>query len=91
MNYQIFFTFPLNRATILVIALVLDFIFGDPQIRFHPIIAVGKLIKCLERVLLKNNYSQARKKINGIILVIITLIVTSVLTYFILFYSFKII
>ena len=89
MNYEIFFTFPLNRITILVIALVLDFIFGDPQIGLHPIIAVGRLVESLEKRLLKDNYTEARKRINGLILVLIVSIIALALSYPVIFYSFK--
>ncbi|MCD4669954.1 MAG: adenosylcobinamide-phosphate synthase CbiB [Actinomycetia bacterium] len=90
MDHEIFFTFPLNRITILSIALILDFILGDPQIGFHPIIAVGKLIKYLERRLLRDNYTEVRKKISGLILVLIISILTLTLSYLAIFYSFKI-
>ena len=90
MDHEIFFTFPLNRITILAIALVLDFILGDPQIGFHPIIAVGKLIKYLERRLLKDNHTEVRKKISGLILVLIISILVLALSYLAIFYSFKI-
>jgi len=90
MDHEIFFTFPLNRITILAIALILDFILGDPQIGFHPIIAVGKLIRYLERRLLKDSYVKARKKINGFILVLIISTLTITLSYFAIFYCFKI-
>ena len=90
MDHKIFFTFPINRITILVIAIVLDFILGDPQIGFHPIIAVGRLIKYLEKRLLKVDYTEVRKKINGLILVLIISIMTSALSYLAVFYSFKI-
>ncbi len=78
MDYEIFFTFPLNRITILVIALVLDFILGDPQIGFHPIIIVGRFIKYLEKRLLKDNYTKGMKKTGGLILVLIISILTLV-------------
>ncbi len=90
MDHEIFFTFPLNRITILAIALILDFIFGDPQIGFHPIIIVGKLIKYLERRLLKSSYAEARKKINGLILVLVISITALAFSYLAIFYSFKI-
>jgi adenosylcobinamide-phosphate synthase len=90
MDHEIFFIFPLNRITILVIALILDFILGDPQIVFHPIIIVGKLIKYLERRLLKDNHTEVRKKISGLILVLIISILVLALSYLAIFYSFKI-
>ncbi|HAJ94617.1 MAG TPA: cobalamin biosynthesis protein CobD [Actinobacteria bacterium] len=90
MDHEIFFTFPLNRIIILAIALILDFIFGDPQIRIHPIIAVGKLIKYLERRLLKDNHTKGMKKVNGLILVLTISITVLAFSYFAIFYSFKI-
>jgi len=90
MDHEIFFTFPLNRIIILATALILDFILGDPQIGFHPIIAVGKLIKYLERRLLKDNHTEVRKKMSGLILVLIISILVLALSYLAIFYSFKI-
>ena len=90
MDHEIFFTFPLNRITILAIALALDFTFGDPQIGFHPIIIVGRFIKYLEKRLLKDNYTESMKKVNGLILILIISVLTLALSYLAIFYSFKI-
>ena len=90
MNHEIFFIFPLNRITILSIALILDFILGDPQIVFHPIIIVGRFIKYLEKKLLKDNHTKGMKKVNGLILVLIISIAVLALSYLAIFYSFKI-
>ncbi len=90
MNYQIFFIFPLNRVIILLIALILDFIFGDPQKGFHPIITIGRLIKFLEKRLLKDNYTEARKRVNGFIIVFAISTIVSAVSYLVIFYSFRI-
>lgn len=52
--------------------LVLDFIAGDPQGFPHPVRAIGAMITALERVLLK----MRRKRIAGVILVLIVISVT---------------
>jgi len=84
------FTFPLNRVAILVIALILDFILGDPQAGFHLVILMGRLIKYLEGRLLKENNTELRKKMNGLVLVLAVSIIIPALSYLVIFCCFKI-
>lgn len=89
MDYSLLLKFPVNRIIIVLGAYILDFIFGDPQVRFHPVVAIGTYINFLERKLLKGYYSRRRKRINGFI--IFAVIFTSVFcaTFFLIFFSFK--
>lgn len=50
------------------IAYLLDLILGDPQISWHPVRLIGKLIEKLERILNTNNIN---RKFSGIILIIL--------------------
>ncbi len=71
-----------ERIVILIIALILDLIFGDPHNWFHPVIAMGRTIEWLEMLLRKAfGISEAaekdklKKRIAGGILVVIELLV----------------
>ena len=68
---------------------MLDFIFGDPQSRFHPVVIVGNFIKFLENKLLKDNHTKGKKKRNGFIITAIVTVVAFVVSYLIIIYSFK--
>ena len=70
-----------ERIVILIIALILDLIFGDPHNWFHPVIAMGRTIEWLEMLLRKAfGISEAaekdklKKQIAGGILVVIMLL-----------------
>lgn len=66
-----------------IIAYGLDLIFGDPEFLYHPVRAIGKLIKILEDRL----YDLENKKIAGGILVVITLVVTFLISYLFSFFT----
>jgi len=87
-NDLIFLKFPLNRVTILVAAVFLDFVFGDPQSGFHPIGAMGILISFLERKLLKKN--DTCKKAKGFVLVMLVCLIAGIVSYGIVYFSFRI-
>ncbi|MGM0366322.1 MAG: adenosylcobinamide-phosphate synthase CbiB [Actinomycetota bacterium] len=79
--------FPLNRIIILMAAVLLDLVFGDPQSRFHPIVAAGRLICFLERKLLKEEGS--RKRAKGFILVAAVCLAAGIISYGIVYFSFS--
>lgn len=54
---------------IIIIAIILDIIFGDPEWFPHPVIYIGKIISFLERILFHQE-----KKIFGLFMVIATLL-----------------
>ncbi len=71
-----------ERIMILIMALILDLVFGDPHNWFHPVMAMGRAIEWLESFLRKVlNISEAseedkvKKRIAGGILVVIELLV----------------
>ena len=59
-------------AAILISALVLDLILGDPPFRFHPVRLIGSTISVLERLLLRLEWSGL---IGGALLVSVTIAV----------------
>jgi len=89
LDILVFLKFPLNRAIIIFFAFVLDFIFGDPQSRFHPVIIIGNFISFLEKELLRDSYSKSKKKRNGFFLVVIVPVVAFAISFLIIFYTFK--
>lgn len=60
------------------IAYVLDLILGDPRWIYHPVVAIGKLISLLEKIL----YRFKNKILTGFILNIITLSLTFIISLF---------
>lgn len=70
---------------ILLAAVILDLLIGDPKFYTHPVVLIGRLIKFLEKKLKNNSESEAIQKIKGIILVIVVLLLTFVITYIVIF------
>lgn len=65
---------------IVILALILDFIVGDPKNKFHPTSWIGSLIAKLVPII--KNESPQKEKLGGIILVILVVsIVLSLLTF----------
>jgi adenosylcobinamide-phosphate synthase len=67
------------------IAVLLDFLIGDPYWFPHPIIYIGKLIKFLENYFRKQCKSEKMLKLSGGIIVIIVMGVSFFIPYFILY------
>ena len=71
-----------ERIMILIMALILDLVFGDPHNWFHPVMAMGRAIEWLEMFLRKAFHiseepeeDKVKKRIAGGILVVIELLV----------------
>lgn len=58
-------------TTLLIGAFILDRIIGDPNVSWHPVVLIGKYISFVESWLLKAQDSGARKRVNGLLLLII--------------------
>lgn len=58
-------------ATIFVGAMLLDRIIADPNSAWHPVVLIGKYISFVESWLLKESESKMRKRINGLLLLIV--------------------
>lgn len=67
------------------IAVLLDFLIGDPYWFPHPIIYIGKLIKLLENYFRKNCKSVKTLKLSGGIIVIVVMTMCFLIPYFILY------
>ncbi len=59
------------RIIILIGAVILDLIIGDPWERFHPIVLIGRLVSWLESKLRSETSSNKRQKVAGAVLVFI--------------------
>ncbi|ETP73702.1 cobalamin biosynthesis protein CobD [Lachnospiraceae bacterium JC7] len=80
-----------ERIMILIMALILDLVFGDPHNWFHPVMAMGRAIEWLEKTLRKifkisdePEEDKTKKRIAGGILVLIMLVVFTVIPLVIL-------
>ncbi len=85
MDEIFFLEFPLNRVFVLLIAFVLDIIFGDPQKIMHPVILIGKAINYFESRLLKNRY----KRFKGLLLVVLVSIIFTGSVFLLTYYFLK--
>jgi adenosylcobinamide-phosphate synthase len=72
------------------IGLILDLIIGDPQVSFHPVRLIGKLISSAEKILRKIfSKSNTGEFIAGIVLVIIVTLITTAIPCLILIFAYK--
>ncbi len=69
-----------ERIMILIMALILDLVFGDPHNWFHPVMAMGRAIEWLERILRRGlkisddpEADKTKKRIAGGVLVIVVI------------------
>ena len=69
----------IESIAIVLAALGIDFIFGDPRSRYHPTAWIGRLIGRMVPIMKSNNYMTER--IGGIIIVLSTCSVVSILIY----------
>jgi adenosylcobinamide-phosphate synthase len=70
----------LESIIIVILALILDFIVGDPKNKFHPTSWIGSLIAKLVPII--KNKSPQKEKLGGIILVILVTSIVSTLLMF---------
>ncbi|MBE6004883.1 MAG: cobalamin biosynthesis protein CobD [Lachnospiraceae bacterium] len=75
-----------ERIMILIMALILDLVFGDPHNWFHPVMAMGRAIEWLEKALRKTfkisdepEADKTKKRVAGGILAVIMLVVFTVI------------
>lgn len=59
-----------------IIAFLIDTIIGDPRTKYHPVVLMGKLIALLEHCFYRADDSDNKKFVMGIMLVIITLLIS---------------
>lgn len=67
-----------------LLAILIDAIIGDPRSRIHPVVMIGNLIAFLEGKLLRSEHSSRLKNIAGLVLVILVLVVTYGLVWWIM-------
>lgn len=87
----------LERGIVITIAFVLDFLFGDPQGMWHPVIGIGKLISGTEELLRRifniseeRNKDKIKKRVAGMLLSIIVIAVSVGICFLILMLADKI-
>ena len=80
MNNNIFGCIFTCQTIAIACGYVLDLIIGDPHWLYHPVRLIGKLISWLEGILLKEEYSQAKKYKRGIVLAVLIPLITGIVT-----------
>jgi adenosylcobinamide-phosphate synthase len=73
---------------ILLLAVALDLLIGDPQVPFHPVALVGKLIAGWDK-LLNRPESPGRQRVAGALMVIVTVLGLTALIYLLLDYLIR--
>lgn len=78
-------------TTISIVAgYILDLILGDPYSIPHPVIAIGKLVTCCTNRLLQESDTSSRKRVNGLIMVLIVVLASSFVPFCILYLAYNI-
>ena len=76
-----------EHLIVAVIALALDALYGDPgwiwRRLAHPVVLIGGLIAWLDRWLNRGNWSRRRRKVAGILTVLLLVVITGVTGYLI--------
>jgi len=65
----------------IILAFMLDLMIGDPAWSIHPVRLIGRLIESLERYLKKPDFSAAKNKIFGVLLVLLVCLTVFFSTY----------
>lgn len=73
-----------------IIAFLIDTIIGDPRTKYHPVVLMGKLIALLEHCFYRDDDSDNKKFVMGIMLVIITLLISYEVAAAIMMLSYQI-
>lgn len=74
----------------LILAYILDGIFGDPYNFPHPIKYIGKLIRSLENIIRKTCHTSFSKKFGGLFLFVGTTFISAGIVFLLVKFSFKI-
>ncbi|MBP2635116.1 MAG: cobD 1 [Firmicutes bacterium] len=69
---------------VIIGAVILDRLIGDPRTSLHPVVLIGNFIAWLERRLLRTEHSQTHKNLAGTILVVVVLTVVYTLVWLIM-------
>lgn len=75
---------------LLLTAILLDLIIGDPQSITHPVIYIGRLISYLEKRALNYVKTNIGQRITGIVVVIIVVAFVYLFTFYIINFSYRI-
>jgi len=73
-----------EEFTVLTLALVFDIIFGDPQVSYHPVALIGKMIAAWEGILYKGEWPPFLQRVGGFILVFVSILPVVVGSYLLL-------
>jgi adenosylcobinamide-phosphate synthase len=67
---------------VLLLAVILDLLIGDPRVDYHPVALIGKLISAWERLLYRPAAALPTKRLAGALLVLGTVLPVWLLVYF---------
>lgn len=84
-----FLTIVRCQTIAIILGYILDLIIGDPHCLYHPVQIIGSLISFLEKLLLKKDDTDRKKYIKGMILAVLTPVITGtvVILILVIFYN----
>lgn len=71
-----------NRLVILLLAVLLDLLIGDPQVSYHPVALVGRVIAWREKVFYKGDTPPWRQRLAGVCFAMANLLPVSLGVFF---------
>jgi adenosylcobinamide-phosphate synthase len=80
----------MREELILIVAVIIDLIIGDPNFYPHPVIIIGKIINYLEKNFRKLVTTKRGERIAGLILVILIISLTYITSKAIIYYSYRV-
>lgn len=72
------------QLEILVLAVLLDILIGDPQVSWHPVALIGRMISWWEGILYRKGMSPGKQRLAGVGLVILCVLPVLFALYFVL-------
>ncbi len=71
-----------NRLTIVILAVLLDLLIGDPQVPYHPVALVGRMISRWERLLYREDAPAWRQRLAGICFALVNVLPVVFVVFF---------
>ncbi|HHW41752.1 MAG TPA: cobalamin biosynthesis protein CobD [Syntrophomonadaceae bacterium] len=71
-----------NRLAILIMAVLLDLLLGDPRVPYHPVALVGRMISRWERLLYREDAPAWRQRLAGVCFALVNILPVVLVVFF---------
>jgi len=71
-----------NQMAILILAVLLDLLIGDPRVPYHPVVLVGRMIAWWERLLYKGDTPPWRQRLAGVCFALVNILPVVFVVFF---------